>query len=194
MDGVYDVILADPPWWYSSRSANRATKFGGGARAHYEVMPDKDLLAMSDHVKSLCAENAVMFMWATGPRMDFACELLKAWGFRYATIAFTWIKKTKHDKIHRGPGTYTSSNAEFCLIGVKGSMPPTKKLVPSVILYPRMRHSEKPPVVRERIEAMYPNARRLEMFARHTAIGWGAQGNQVGILDDPNRTLSLTTA
>jgi N6-adenosine-specific RNA methylase IME4 len=187
----YDVIYCDPPWWYSNRSANHITKFGGGARAHYDVMPDKDLLAMADLVKSLCADNTAMFMWATGPRLDFATELLKAWGFRYVTVGFTWIKKTKHDKIHRGPGGYTSANAEFCLIGVKGSKLPEKKLIPSVVLYPRLRHSEKPPIVRTRIEQMYPNARRIEMFARHTAEGWSAWGNEVGKLDSKDGRLAL---
>jgi N6-adenosine-specific RNA methylase IME4 len=170
MDERYDVIMADCPWFYNERSANRksggrGTKFGGGACSHYSLMKDKDLLVMSDFVKSLAADNAAMFMWATGPRKDFAIELLKAWGFRYATNGFTWIKTTKHGKIHRGPGSYTASNAEFVLLGIKGSKRPEKKLVDSVV--------------------------RIELFARHTAPGWDAWGDQIGKLDDPNRVLSM---
>jgi len=47
----YDVILAAPPWWYSDRSMDRKTKFGGGYRAHYQPMKDREVLGMADQVK-----------------------------------------------------------------------------------------------------------------------------------------------
>jgi N6-adenosine-specific RNA methylase IME4 len=191
MDERYDILLADPPWWYNNRTTGRGTRFGGGAGAHYRLMKNAELVAMADFVQSLCADHAVIFMWATGPRLNFAMELVKKWGFRYSTVAFTWLKTTKRGGLHKGPGNYTASNAEFCIIGIKGSKPPARKLVPSAILYPRLRHSEKPPVVRQRVELMYPNARRIELFARHTAPGWDAWGDQIGKLDDPNRVLSM---
>jgi N6-adenosine-specific RNA methylase IME4 len=187
----YDVLMADPPWHYNNRTTGRGTKFGGGASAHYPLMKDAAILSMADYVESICANNAAMFMWATGPRLELACRVLKAWGFRYSTVAFTWVKTKKDGEPHKGPGNYTASNAEFCLIAVKGSMPPKRKLVPSVILYPRMRHSEKPPIVRDRIELMYPEAKRIELFARHTTEGWDTFGNQVGLLDEKNKALPL---
>lgn len=187
----YDVILADPPWWYSNRSADRKSKFGGGARAHYEVMRDSELLAMAPFIDSLCEENCALFLWVTCPRMDFGIELLKAWGFRYATVVFHWVKTRKNGLPIFGPGSYTGSNLEVCLLGVRGSMPPKKKLQPSLIMYPRRKHSEKPPVIRTRIERMYPDAKRIELFARHRVDGWDAWGDQVGILDEGGETHAL---
>ena len=81
----YSIIYADPPWWYSSRSVNRRTKFGGGARAHYDVMRDEEVIGMADWVQSLAAENCALCLWATCPRLDIAIKVLKAWGFRYCS-------------------------------------------------------------------------------------------------------------
>ena len=184
--GKYQIIYADPPWWYSSRSSNHYTKFGGGARAHYPVMRDRELINMADQIKALTADNCAFCMWATCPRLDFATDLLKTWGFRYATVLFHWIKLRKNGLPIFGPGTYTASNMEVVLLGVKGSMKPIKHLTPSLIAYPRMRHSEKPPVVRDKITQIFGELPRIELFARHSAPGWDTWGNQTGLLEMPH--------
>jgi N6-adenosine-specific RNA methylase IME4 len=178
----YQIIYADPPWFYSNRSANRITKFGGGARAHYDVMKDKDILAMSDFVGGLADDNCALFLWCTCPRLDFGMETLKAWGFRYATVAFHWVKSRRNSLPIFGPGGYTASNLEVVLLGIKGSMPPKRRMIPSLVNWPRMRHSEKPSVVRDRIVQMYGDVPRIELFARHKVEGWDAWGDQVGII------------
>jgi len=175
---LYEVIYADPPWWYADRKPG--TKFGGGASGHYPLIPDDEMLGLGQWIKTLAADNCAMFVWATGARLDFAIKVIEKWGFRYATVAFTWIKSNKDGSIFSGIGNYTASNAEFCLLGIKGSMLPEGNLVPSVIVEPRRRHSEKPSEVRERIETMYPNTRRVELFARQQNIpGWDVWGNEV---------------
>ena len=47
-----------------------------------------------------------------------------------------------------------------------------------VIEAPRGRHSEKPKIVYEKIEKMYPQATRIELFARNRRDGWDAWGNE----------------
>ena len=34
-------------------------------------------------------------MWVTDPFLEKSFKLLKQWGFKYKTIAFTWAKKNK---------------------------------------------------------------------------------------------------
>ena len=189
MDNSYRVILADPPWWYSNRSANHITRFGGGARAHYEVMRDSEILAMADFVKNLAAADCALFLWSTCPRLDFAIEVVNAWGFRYATVAFHWLKTNRRGEPIYGPGHYTGSNLEVVLLGIKGKMTPNVRLVPSAIIHPRLRHSEKPQLVHRRIERMYGDVPRIELFARHRVAGWDAWGHEVGAFDE--ETLSL---
>lgn len=181
----YNIILADPPWWYANRKTGgerkNKTRFGGGAMKHYPLMKDAELVALAPRIKALADDNCALFLWVTDPRKDFGIDLLKCWGFRYATSAFTWVKTCLDGKtLIYGPGTYTASNKEECLLGIKGSMVPHAKMIPSLIMKPRgLIHSRKPAVIYERIEAMYPNASKVELFARTTREGWDHWGNEV---------------
>lgn len=180
MDAQYNVILADPPWWYADRkNGGNKTKFGGGAQKHYPLMRDSELLSLAPFVQNLTTENAALFLWTTMPRLDFAVSLLKAWGFRYATTAFVWVKPSIGGRWHNGPGYYTASNAEVVILGVKGRMKPVRTMLDSVVCVPKTRHSEKPSEVRKRIEQMYPTGRKIELFARARFDGWDAWGNEL---------------
>jgi N6-adenosine-specific RNA methylase IME4 len=44
---------------------------------------------------------------------------------------------------------------------------------------PKQDHSRKPDEVQDRIDSMYPDAHRLEMFARRKRDGWDAWGNEI---------------
>lgn len=180
---LIDVLLTDPPWWYANRKTGgercNKTKFGGGASKHYDLMRDKDLLALADSVRAVMADNSACFMWATMPRLDFGIDLLKAWGFRYVTTAFTWIKTSPNSgQPIYGPGSYTASNPEIVLLGIRGSMPVARQMMPSVIHYPRGEHSAKPPI-HQLIDELYPGGVKVEMFARRPAPGWICTGNQL---------------
>lgn len=190
----YPIILCDPPWWYSNRKTGgerkNKTRFGGGAMKHYPLMRDAELVKMAPFVKSLAAENCHMFMWATGPRMDFATDLMTAWGFKYCTVWMTWIKTTKNagfifpqqgNGLIYGPGGYTGSNVEFVLLGRKGkALKQTKNMTPSIFFAPRQeRHSQKPTFVHERIDMLYPDVSKIELFARRAYPGWYVWGNEV---------------
>jgi N6-adenosine-specific RNA methylase IME4 len=152
-------------------------------------MHDEELIAMRSFIDGLAADDCALFLWATCPRLDFACELITAWGFRYATVAFHWVKTTVNRRLHMGPGHYTSANPELVLLGVRGSMPPSRKLLPSVIEAPEtletisfcsnvMEHSRKPRGVADAIDLMYPDARKIELFSREPMPGWSAWGDE----------------
>ncbi len=51
--------------------------------------------------------------------------------------------------------------------------------VPRLIVAPRRDHSHKPDEQYERIARLYPDGRRLELFARRQWPGWDVFGNQV---------------
>lgn len=118
----YSVIYADPPWKYSvyGKEGDR-----GAAATHYNVMNDDELEKL--HVDDLAAEQSALFMWATAPCLPQALKLIKAWGFKYKTVAFTWIKQCKRsDKLFTGMGFYTRANAEFCLLATRGGGSPSE--------------------------------------------------------------------
>ena len=189
---MYEIIYTDPPWSYNSRKAGAErkdkTKFGGGAEKHYPLMEDDELLALKPLVESWAASDCALFMWATCPRLDFGIRLIEHWGFRYCTVAFAWVKTTRDGGLISNPGFYTASNIELVLLGVRGSMRPDQPMIQQVVMAPRGEHSRKPDEVRYRIEQMYPDARRMEMFCRPVenlfAIhqGWDVWGNEAEAL------------
>ena len=170
--GSYAVVLADPPWSYDFLpSESRATE------RHYPTMALEEIKALP--VAGLAADDCVLFLWATAPKLAEALEVVAAWGFTYRTSA-VWVK----DKI--GLGRYFRSQHEYVLVATRGE-PPTPvpaNRPPSVFEAPRTRHSQKPTVLHELVEKMYPSAPKIELFARCRREGWEAWGNEAPDVED----------
>lgn len=171
----YQVVYCDPPWDYKGQRQHNG-KGGvdtGGAITHYPTMKLQELKELPVH--TLCDEDCIIFMWATSPHLDQAIELMKSWGFKWATIGFVW------DKVRVNPGFYTMSQCEICLIGKKGKIPKPrgKRNVRQYVQEKRGKHSAKPREVRLRIEQMFPTQNKIELFAREEALGWDSWGNEV---------------
>lgn len=107
-------------------------------------------------------------------------KVIKAWGFKYKTCAFCWVKQNpKSGGIYSGLGHWTNGNAELCLFAKKGTPHRVSKNVKQIVLSPRGRHSEKPAEVRERIVQLMGDGTKIELFARQYADGWDCWGNEV---------------
>lgn len=76
-------------------------------------------------------------------------------------------------------GRWTRSNAELCLIGIKGKPQRVSKSIHSVIETPIEEHSKKPSIVRDKIIELCGDLPRIELFARQYADGWDCWGNEV---------------
>lgn len=181
MNNRYKVLLADPPWRYNARN-NKNTKFGGGAGGHYDTMSIEEIKALP--IKNICADNCAIFLWVTFPYLDKHIEVLKAWGFEYKTVAFTWVKTNKNNNNpFFGIGYYTKSNAEICLLGIKGKMKPISNKVSSIVMSPRQEHSRKPECIHKRIEELFGNVPRCELFSRKSVVGWDCYGMDIDNVD-----------
>lgn len=181
---TYDVIYADPPWSYTGQQ----DKWGAAAK-YYSTMSDEDLMDFS-LVQDLLSPRGVLFMWATSPRLDFAIRLIDHWGLTCRGVAFVWVK-TKRDGTPIGAQGVRPSivkpTTEYVLAASRVSkgrpMPLGSESVVQTVLAPKQEHSRKPDEVMERIEALYPNATRLEVFARRYRPGWDVWGNEVEGID-----------
>ena len=174
----YSIIYTDFPWYYNDRR-NTHTRFCGGAMSHYPVMRMEEIKALN--LGAIANDNCALFLWCTFPQLDEQIKLFSHWGFKYVTQAFTWIKtNTKNGKPFFGIGYYTKSNAEVCLLGIRGKMKPVSNSVSSVIIAPRERHSKKPDIVREKIVELFGDLPRIELFARPPLpTGWDCLGNDI---------------
>lgn len=171
----FALLYADPPWDYKGQKQHggAGTPDTGGAATHYDTLKLRDLKRLN--VADVCEDDCLLFMWATGPHLDQAVELMKAWGFAWATIAFVW------NKARVNPGFYTMSQVELVLVGKRGRIPKPRgaRNIRQYVLALRGPHSVKPPEVRTRIEAMFPEQNKLELFARQASPGWSVWGNEV---------------
>jgi len=148
----------------------------GGAQRHYSTLSLSDLKKF----ELPADENSVLLMWVTFPMLQEAFEVMKAWGFKYKTVAWVWVKGKEGGKLSMGMGHYTRSNAEMCLLGVKGKGVPRQcASILNVQTAPREQHSKKPDKFYELIETLFGDVSRIELFARQRREGWDAHGLEV---------------
>ena len=171
---TYRVIYADPPWQYNDKKKNR-----GGAEKHYQTQSDRWIRQLP--VSQIAADNSLLFMWGTFPKLRQAVSTMGSWGFEYVTAAFVWVKKNKRkDSYFVGMGSYTRSNAEVCFLGKRGDGLKIRSKKVRQICDARIgQHSAKPPEIRERIVELVGDVPKIELFARQTAKGWEAWGNEI---------------
>ena len=171
----YQIIYADPPWDYKGQKQHtgKGGTDSGGAAVHYPCMKLRELKKFD--VPSICDDDCLLFMWSSSPHLDQAIELMKAWGFSWATVGFVW------DKQKVNPGFYTMSRVELCLIGKRGKIPKPRgaRNIRQLVSVMRGKHSVKPEEVRERIVEMFPTQDKIELFAREKVDGWDCHGNEV---------------
>ena len=168
----YSIIYADPPWRYEQRSLQ------GAAEHHYTTMSIDELKRLP--VPKIADKNCALFMWATFPQLREALELIEAWGFKYKTVAFVWLKKNKvADSWFYGLGFWTRGNAEICLFATKGKPKRKSAGVHQLIISPIEAHSKKPDITREKIVQLLGDLPRVELFARQSPEGWDVWGNEV---------------
>jgi len=182
----YQIIYADPPWFYNNWSPLKddktARKVG---RVMYPTMRLDEICSLP--IGKIVDKNCILFLWATMPCLDQAFEVIKSWGFIYKSCAFVWVKTTSKG-IYSGLGNWTLGNAELCLLATHKTFPKRQKPVKQIIMSPKSRHSEKPREARNRIVEMMGPLSRIELFARkpngqlfedESFEGWDVWGNEV---------------
>jgi len=163
-EGIFQLFYADPPWKYE-------TEYGVTLpENHYPTMDIEEICAMP--IKEMADTNAVLFMWTTSGFLEMSFEVVHAWGFEYKA-SFIW------DKVLHNIGFYNSVRHEILLVCIKGSYPiQNLKLYDSVYSEEKTEHSKKPEFFYDMIEDLYPNSKKIELFARNKRDGWTSFGNQ----------------
>ena len=179
----YKIIYADPPWSYYNDMTVQpdCTTVKGMRRPPYPVMSSKDICSLN--VRSISDNDSILFIWTTDYHLEKCIKVIKEWGFEYKTVGFVWQKLNKKQQPVSFMGAYTlKSGVELCLIATKGKNAHKlvkKHNVKSLIQQERMRHSEKPAIVRDRIIELVGDIPRVELFARQKVEGWDCWGNEV---------------
>jgi N6-adenosine-specific RNA methylase IME4 len=168
----YDVLVIDPPWKFVTRSPKGQRK---SASMHYSVMTLPEIAGLP--VRELLKDDAIVYLWTTGPLLDEAIAILKSWGINYAAH-FAWRKVSRNSKMLWGTGYWARSCHETVLLGTVGE-PPCFSL-PSCFDGVRREHSRKPDEFYQMIADGTPGLRRADVFAREPREGWDCWGDEVG--------------
>jgi len=190
-DKKYQIIYADPSWDYTNKvfRTHRINKYAGSAIWHYETMCVDEIKNLP--VKEIADKNCILFLWVTFPNLQEGLDVIKAWGFTYKTVGFSWIKlNKKNGKPFFGIGHYTKSNCEVCLIGVKGKPKIIDDTISSAIISPRQDHSRKPNIIRDKIVQLCGDLPRIELFARQKIPNWDAWGDSPNLQIQPLEVFS----
>ncbi len=173
----HSVILADPPWDYgmpNDRSASRLLP-----HEQYITLTIDAICDMG--VAEIAAEDSMLFMWCPASLLPDGLKVMAAWGFDYSSN-WVWHKCSDGGQLNCGGGTAVIHH-ELLLVGKRGTgltIANKKARASSVVSAPVRAHSAKPVVVHERLEALYPDVSRIELFSRAQRAGWTMYGNQVG--------------
>lgn len=165
LDGVYDVIVIDPPWPMKKIERDVAPN---QVEFDYPTMTEQELYDL----EIPCADNAHVWLWTTHKYLPLAIDLLKAWGLKYV-CTFVWHKPGGFQ-----PFGLPQYNAEFALYARSGT--------PEFIDFknfnvcfnaPRGAHSEKPQEFYDIVNRVTAG-RKLDMFNRRAIPGFDTWGKE----------------
>ncbi len=176
--GKYRTIVIDPPWLYDRSMAH------GGAGHHYEGMSFERLAELP--IKSLCADDASVFLWATSPFLPVAFDLLRVWGLQYRQ-ELVWRKTPgmgmgSDYRVDTEPVLLAERyevETESVLFSKKGRFPMKTRGLRNFFEAPRGRHSEKPDRFFTEVVEPGSHGPYLEMFARKRRPGWTTWGAEL---------------
>src|SRR5215831_19278484 len=184
----YGAIVIDVPSKFKSYTSIQSQNPNSvrSNERHYKVMDFTAIAALP--VKELAAATGChLFLWTSGPFLPQALKLIEAWGFKYSTRAFTWLKVRRgwdgqtpltESDFPVGLGLTTRSQSEIVLLARRGNCRRRRRDVRELIFAPRREHSRKPDEFYRRVEA-YCDGPFADLFARERRPGWDAFGDEV---------------
>lgn len=200
----YQIIVADPPWKFSDRLKNMGNKVKRGAEHVYKghVLSIADIKALP--IRQYADPNgSVLALWVPSTMLQDGLDTMKAWGF-VQKQTFVWVKLKRaflnevdaNHALRMGMGHLQRQCHEIGLIGTMGSPYgllmnraqrstffdeafEEEELKGVTMFDLNHRHSQKPEVLQDRFDMMFPTSQKLELFARRTRPSWTCLGNEI---------------
>lgn len=174
---MYSVIYADPPWRQSKGGKKNVRPKSSGEELDYPVLSLDEIEEILCRFRDESEDNHVLFMWTIDKYLFEAEEISKRLGYKLHA-RMIWNKVTGI------PAAFTVRfGHEYLLWFYKGKLLPIERgmrgKVHTVFTEKVRRHSQKPEEAYRIIESFYPEAEKIELFARNLRGGWASWGNEV---------------
>ena len=162
----YKVILSDPAWRQSKGGKKSSRPNSSGGDLDYTTLSLDQITNIQRKSMELAEDDHILFLWTIEKYLPEAEKMLKELSYKLH-VRMIWNKVTGI------PSAFTIRYGhEYLLYAYKGKMLPVDKKmqgkIHSVFTEQVKRHSQKPTISYEIIEALYPNVPRLEMYCRGT--------------------------
>ena len=177
-DKRYDLILADPPWKQTKGGKKSVRPISSGTELDYPVCSLEEIKEHLRQATDLASgDNVILFLWTIDKYLFEAQQIAESLGYKLHA-RMIWNKVTGI------PAAFTVRYGhEYLLYMYKGKLIPVateeRGKIHTVFTEQVQKHSQKPEISYEIIERLYPNLKKLEMYARKQRDGWDAFGNEL---------------
>ena len=174
----YSVVLSDPPWKQAKGGKKKVRPHSSGGELEYPTLSIEDIEQLHRDVAiSNSTDDHILFMWTTEKYLREAEDMIKRLGYKLHA-RMIWNKVTGI------PAAFTIRYGhDYLLYCYHGKMlpvaPEERGKIHSVFTEKVGRHSKKPEISYQIIEQLFPDHRKLEMYARQERDGWDVWGNEV---------------
>lgn len=183
-------IVSDPPWDFDDQLKKMKSKVKRSAKSQYDTMLLDEICSI-DVRKLADPKGCVLILWVPSSLLIDGVTVAHAWGFKIKQT-YVWAKVKKKDKkrvsedlndeLAFGMGRLFRQTHEIALVCTSGkSVYPLlqNKSQRSVSCAENKGHSTKPENLQDSLDLMFPNANKVEMFARRVREGWTCLGNEI---------------
>ena len=173
----YGLLYVDPPWKQAKGGAKSVRPTTSGKPLDYNVCTmDEIRCHISDAVEHT-TDNSILFLWTIDKYLFEAQEIAEDLGYKLHA-RMIWNKVTGI------PAAFTVRfGHEYLLYMYRGKLTPVateeRGKIHTVFTEQVKRHSQKPEVAYQIVERLYPDLKKLEMYARNERDGWDCWGNEV---------------
>lgn len=175
----YDLIVADPPWKQTKGGKKNVRPISSGTELDYPVCSLDEIKDYLHQATSLCSDNSILFLWTIDKYLFEAQQMAEQLGYKLHA-RMIWNKVTGI------PAAFTVRYGhEYLLYMYKGKLIPVadeeRGKIHTVFVEQVKRHSQKPEISFDIINRLYPNLKKLELFARTERDGYDCWGNEVPV-------------
>lgn len=173
----YDIIYSDPPW-QQNKGGIRKVRPKQNRDLDYPTMDINDIKDIHEEIFKSTNRKHNIFMWTIDKYLHETEAMMNELGYTLHA-RFIWDKENGV-----APAFTVRFSHEYLLWFYKKGdllMPceETKGKYTTVMRERATKHSKKPECAYRMIEDMFPNTKKLELFARNKRDGWDSWGNEV---------------
>lgn len=177
-NNTYNLILADPPWKQTKGGKKKVRPISSGTELDYPVCTLDEIKEHLRQATNLSSDdNVILFLWTIDKYLFEAQKIAEELGYKLHA-RMIWNKVTGI------PAAFTVRYGhEYLLFMYKGKLIPVasdeRGKIHTVFTEKVQRHSQKPEISYKIINRLYPNLKKLELYARQEHKGFDVWGNEV---------------